>query len=187
MIRIRSSGAVVSLREFRQMHEPTIIPPVVSQADAEMFGADVIVPTPSPDPGLFATVESGEPEQIKGTWTQTWTVTPISVEQARQILRARVAGERAARRTPDLEKFLVFATSASMLKARGVTGSVIDVPREDGTVRKMTPDDAIDAWLAVHQRIQQLDAAQGDHLAAIDQLTDTAACAAYDIEAGWPA
>ncbi|WP_420465629.1 DUF4376 domain-containing protein [Panacagrimonas sp.] len=206
MIRIRSSGAVVSPREFRLMHEPIIIPPVVSQADAEMFGADVIAPTPSPDPGLFAVVESGEPEQIEGIWTQTWTITPILVEQARAILHEQVAAERLrlerlgvpyvfpvdvagtiqTRDDTDTRNIQGVVTTAMILQAQGVTDPVLEFRTADNVNHALTPSQAIAMGMAVSAHVNALYSAKWTHDAAIEQLADTVACAAYDTTTGWP-
>lgn len=187
MIRIRETGAVVSDREFRQMHPNVAFPRVLTQGTVESFGVDVVVEQFSPEGTNFRTIEIQPIEQeVDGTWVRKREAVLIPLEQAKNVLKNQVNGERRARKTADLERFHTLAITASMLHARGITNPVLNAPRADGTLRSVTAEQAINLWLTAYQRINALDQAEQVHLTAIESLKTSEACEEYDTSIGWP-
>lgn len=207
MFRIRSSGAFVEDDEFIAQHPNVTFGRVFGPDDAEKLGADPVMPSVPPPATEFERVEEGEPEEVAEVWTQTWTVTPIPLEDARAILHRRIAAERTQRERlgvpyvfppavagtiqtrdeTDTRNIQGVVTTAMILQTQGITDPVLEFRDADNVNHALTPSQAIAMGMAVSAHVNALYSAKWTHDAAIEQLADTAACAAYDIEAGWPA
>jgi len=77
--RIRTSGAVVTDREFRETIHPTKMLPAVLTADmlAEL-GADPVLPAPAPEVGPHEiAVRNGTVKDALGNWVYAWVVQAI--------------------------------------------------------------------------------------------------------------
>ena len=206
MIRIRASGEIVTPKAWRALHPNVAFPAVITQTVADSFGADLVTLGTYPNAGEFQLVEPGDVEQIEGVWTQTWTVSDISVEDARATLRQRVAAERLRREQlgvaytfsgdvpgvvqtrddTDTRNIQGVVTTALILQAQGVTDPVLSFRDAQNVEHPLTPSQAIALGMTVSSAVKALYSAKWAHDAAIELLPDTAACAAYDTDAGWP-
>lgn len=81
---VNNSGSLTTEDTFRALNPLVSFPAILTQADVEPYGMNVIVPSPPPAGSPFYQITEGAPEQVNGVWTQTWTKTSIALASAQQ-------------------------------------------------------------------------------------------------------
>lgn len=90
-IYIESTGAVVSEREFRDMHPNTSFPAVLTLEILNDFGADPVLEAPAPSVSDTQTAyRNGVKQDALGNWVQAWSVRDIPQAEIDAAAEARV-------------------------------------------------------------------------------------------------
>ena len=89
-IRIRSTGQVVTEREFRAMHDNVVFPFVMAPSVLNEFGADAVLAAPAPTVAENQTYSrNGATQDVKGNWVYAYAVRNLTQEE----ITTRTAGQ----------------------------------------------------------------------------------------------
>ena len=95
-IRIRSTGAVVSEREFRQLHSATNLPSRLPLEMIQSLGGDVVLASPAPEVGEYQTAaRDGVVQDDLENWVYKWTV----IDWPKEQIDAAVASAKSSKNT----------------------------------------------------------------------------------------
>ncbi len=96
-IRIRETGAVVTDREFRQLHPNTSFPPALTESLLNDFGSDVVFSAPMPTVGRYQVAYRDGAELIDGKWYAKYSVADLDAEAQAATDATQAAAVRATR------------------------------------------------------------------------------------------
>lgn len=201
-IRIRSTGQVMTIDQFRAFMGGISIPPDISVASLNGHDADPVLEAPAPAVTSFQTAErNGVVKDAKGNWVQAWKATNWTQAQidahkaaAKESKWDAIKAER-DRRKAGGAKVLVggvdkwFHTDAdSRIQQIGLVMMGVNVPQVpwktmDGSFVTMTQAIAGDIFLAVAALDQSVFAKAEQHKAAMEASPDPAA---YNHATDWP-
>lgn len=107
-IRIRESGTVMYIDEFRRLNSSTSFPQVISEETLNDFGADIVFEGPQASGGtVYQYSQSAGVEQIDGKWYTKYILGPVFTDtSATETTPAKTAVEQEAeyKATKDAEQ-----------------------------------------------------------------------------------
>ena len=81
LIRLRSSGQLITDSEFRNQYPNTSFPIQLTEDILSEYDADVVLDGPQPTPTLYQYVQSAGVEEIDGQWYTKFIVVDMTQEQ----------------------------------------------------------------------------------------------------------
>lgn len=199
-IRIRSTGQLLTLAQWKVDNPLTALPEVVSKEMLDGFGIDVVLAAPQPAATAFqSVVRNGAEQNGNGDWVQAWQVLDWPQAQIDAYkASAKAARWDAIKTERDQRKaggVLVngkwfHSDDASRIQHIGLVmmGDSIPVGLQwkamDGSFVPMTRELANQIFLAVVTLDQGAFLRAEQHRLAMEASADPGA---YDFSAGWPA
>jgi hypothetical protein len=109
-VRIRETGQVMNLDEFRQLHSSIYIRPGISEKELDALGADIVFNSPKPYWGetVYQYVhEDGVEHHYDGKWWTKYSIGPVFTDAEQEAAhKAAMDAERSAAIRDDRNKRL---------------------------------------------------------------------------------
>ena len=96
-IRIRSTGALVSVSEFRSLFPNTSLPQQLTESLINELGGDVVFEGPQASPTRYQTAFANGVEQIDGKWYTKYSVADMDAEGIAAVDAQHAASVRTER------------------------------------------------------------------------------------------